>query len=99
MPRLQFSINSTNVPQQVTGISPIFFRTATFFSYSGFKSNGQPQNNTGTVFVGLFSGEGAMQATPGASFAYNLQSIQEKENLLNYWFQGTQNDGLYIIYN
>ena len=98
MPRILLSVASSNVPQQVA-TTPTLFRTATFFGYSGFNANGTPKNNAATVYIGINSGECAMPAAAGGTFAYNIQTTPERDKLGNYWYQGTAGDGLYIIYN
>jgi hypothetical protein len=98
MPRILLNITVNNTPQQITG-APTFFRTASFFGISGFNSNGTPKNNIQTVYVGTVSGECPMVAAAGSSFVYNTQTDRERENLGNWFYQGTTGDGLYIVYN
>ncbi len=97
MPRLLLNFSQTSVPQRITGsFTP--FRNATFFGVSGFTGS-VPVNNTSNAYIGISSGECIMLAAPGASFAYTIPTLQERDNLGNWWVNGRANDGIYIIYN
>ena len=92
------SINSTTVQEQFTGVNTLF-REANFYGYSGFTASGSPINNKQTVYFGFNSGALPFSVAPGASFTYDLYTVQERESLENLWFMGVALDGLYVVWH
>lgn len=87
-------LTDTN-PTRVTGQSTLF-KTASFWGYKSF-TNGIPNNNTSTVYVGVAnSGELPIVINTGSYFNWTLHPIQA-ESLSNFWVKGTSGDGLYIV--
>ena len=98
MPRIFIPINTSYVPVNITG-SPTLFRYANFYAYKGFTVSGLPINNTNPIYIGLNSGEAAIQVSTGQYTTRIIQTQNERDNLQAYWVQGLSGDGLYAIYN
>lgn len=86
-----------NTPTQITGAS-ISFSSAVFFGIKNFSTSGYPTNNAGPIYIGRNSGEFPITISTGGYLNYNLTPPRQKENLNNFWIQGTASDALYVIY-
>ena len=98
MPSFQFNLTATNTPQQLTG-SVAHFRSASMFAISGFTTSGTSINNAVNINLGINSGQMPITTAPGGTFTLAQNTIQEYDNLQQYWAMGKLGDGLYVIYN
>jgi hypothetical protein len=91
------NLSASNTHTNLTGTN-ILFTSAVFFGYSGFSAQGLPLNNTSNIYLGIESGRACVTLTSGASFNWTLQGKISRESLSNFWINGTQNDGVYVVY-
>lgn len=97
MPTLHKVLTAANTPTQITGAS-VGFTSATFWGYSGRNAQGLELNNTSNVYLGVKSGEMIVTLSSGSYFNWNLVPRNQKDDLSNFWVQGTQGDGVYVVY-
>jgi hypothetical protein len=97
MQGLQFNLNASNTPQQITSTTTNF-RNANFYALSGFSTSGSPGNNKSNIYAGINSGQLFITVAPGANFSMNSNTIEERDNLQAYFAMGSSGDGFYITY-
>lgn len=101
MARTLFTILNDSNPTQVT-TATITMSQAQIFGFSGFNpTNGQPLNNTGTVYVGFKSGELPIAVTSGSNVTLNFTSDrgEDGESLSNLWVKSSSGNAVYIIFS
>lgn len=97
MPETLRTLTVSNIPIEITGISTRFV-TATFFAINAFTSSGTPIYNSGNIYLGINSGQLPIVLATGSYFNYNLNPPFVAENLFNFWINGQNGDGVYVIY-
>lgn len=91
------AITATNAPFRVTG-DRTQFTSATFFPIKSFGSDGLPSYNTNLTYIGLESGRMHVTVPTGSFFNWTLQPKMNAEDLSNFWVNGTNGDGMYVVW-